>query len=106
MILYHITHRARLRSIMRHGLRCQYSQGRVACVWLAARGQRDWALRHVGIDRGYRLADIVCLRVSVPAASVRRRRPGIYTSRRDVPATAIKGIDTVAFTPLIKGVRR
>lgn len=90
VILFHLTPRHNLPSIWRHGLLPAFARGLLPAVWLCCGSRRRWAFAHVE-DQNY-TSDIVCLRVSIPRSWLVRRRRGVWTCARPIPASCLVSV--------------
>src|SRR5207248_10586336 len=90
MLLRHATLIRNLASIMRHGLLCLKSQGRLKVVWLHAPAKTWWAAYHTVGRHGGRIEAVVTLEVDVPRSCLRRSRKGLWYCTRDIPAERIR----------------
>ena len=90
MILYHATLKSRLPSILRHGLLCSKSKGRLKVVWLHTSNKSSWAALHTVKRHGGRVEAVVVLELSVPRRWLRRSRKGLWYSVRDLPAHRVR----------------
>src|SRR5262245_13500799 len=84
MLLRHATPR-RLERILRDGLRCAKSLGKLKVVWLHAPGKTAWALLHTVRRHGGRIEDVVVLEIDVPRGWLRKSRRGLWYSVNDIP---------------------
>src|SRR5262245_54847293 len=85
MLLRHATPRRRLERILRSGLLCSKSLGRLKAVWLHAPGKTAWALLHTVRRHGGRIEDVVVLEIDVPRSWLRKSRRGLWYSVKDIP---------------------
>jgi hypothetical protein len=85
MLLRYATPARNLNSILRRGLLCSRSQGRMPVVWLHTPGRSPWAVLHTVGRHGGRPEAVVVIEVEVPRRWLRRSRKGLWYSLRDVP---------------------
>ncbi len=85
-----------LAGIGRAGLLASKSRGRPPVVWLHAAGKTPWALLHTIRRHGGRVENVVILAVDVPRTWLRRSKPGLWYTPRDVPPERIRGLTTFA----------
>jgi hypothetical protein len=85
MLLRHATPARNVNSILRHGLLCSRSQGKLPVVWLHTPGRSLWAVVHTVGRHGGRPETVVVIEVEVPRRWLRRSRKGLWFCRRDVP---------------------
>ena len=90
MLLRHTTMIRNLPAVMRQGLLCSKSQGRLKAVWLHAAFKNWWAAMHVAERHGARIEAVVTVEVDVPRSWLRRSRKGLGYCTRDVPAARIR----------------
>src|SRR5262249_2909040 len=83
MLLRHATPR-RLERILRGGLLCARSLGKLKVVWLHAPGKTAWALLHTVRRHGGRIEDVVVLGLDVPRGWVRKSRQGLWSGVNDI----------------------
>jgi hypothetical protein len=96
MILRHATPVRNLPSILKAGLLCSKSQGRLPVVWFASAAKTWWAIAHVVRRHGGRIEQVVVLEVNVPRSWLRRSRRGLWYSVRDVSPQRIRRVITFA----------
>ena len=94
MLIRHATPARDLASILRLGLRCCRSRGRLPVVWACAPGKTWWAVIHVVRRHGGRVESTVVLEVDVPRRWLRRSRKGLWYCPRDVPPDRIRRVVT------------
>jgi hypothetical protein len=94
MLVRHATPARNLNSILRGGLLCSKSQGRLPAVWICSPGKTLWAAAHVVRRHGGRIESTVVLEVDVPRSWLRRSRKGLWFCPRDVPPDRIKRVLT------------
>ncbi len=95
MLLFHATPARNLAGILKAGLLCSKSQGRLPVVWLCVSSKRSWGLLHTIRRHGGRAESTVILAVSVPRRWLRRSsRKGLWICPRDVSANRIKHVLT------------
>jgi hypothetical protein len=92
MRLRHATTARNLSSILRRGLLCSKSRGRLRVVWLHAAGKTPWAILHTVKRHGGRIETVVVIEVDVPRSWLRRSRRGLCFCPRDVPPGRIRGL--------------
>ena len=85
MILRHATPARNLNSILRRGLLCSKSRGRLPAVWVCSPDKTLWAAAHVVRRHGGRIESTVVLELDVPRSWLRRSRKGLWYSPRDIP---------------------
>ena len=90
MLIRHATLIRNLPAIMRQGLLCSKSQGKLEAVWLHASSKSWWAAMHVVERHGGRIEAVVTLEVDVPRSWLRRSRKGLWYCTRDIPAGRIR----------------
>ena len=88
----HATRAKNLPGILRRGLLCSKSQGRLKAVWLTTPPYAWWAVVHVIGRHGGRVETTVVLEVDVPASWLRRSRKGLRYCTRDIPPDRIKRV--------------
>src|SRR5438270_6440876 len=66
MILRHATPARNLNSILRLGLLCSHSKGKLPVVWACSPSRSSWAVLHVIRRHGGRVETTVVLEVDVP----------------------------------------
>jgi hypothetical protein len=94
MLLRHATLARYVNSILRHGLLCSKSKGRLKVVWLHSPSRSHWALAHTVERHGGRIESVVVLEIDVPRSWLRRSKAGLWYSVRDVSASRIRGAVT------------
>jgi hypothetical protein len=94
MILRHATPAKNLNSILRLGLLCSCSKGKMPAVWACAPDKTLWAAAHVVKRHGGRIESTVVLEIDVPRSWLRRSRKGLWYSPRDIPAARIRRVLT------------
>jgi hypothetical protein len=77
MLLRHATPARNLSSILRCGLLCSKSKGRLPAVWLVSPSKSSWAVLHVIRRHGGREESTVVLEVDIPRGWLRRSRKGL-----------------------------
>ncbi len=92
MILRHATPARNLSSILRLGLLCSYSRGKLPVVWACSPARSSWAVLHVIRRHGGRVETTVVLEIDVPRSWLRKNRKGLWYSARDVPAERIRRV--------------
>ncbi len=94
MLLRHATPARNLNSILKAGLLCSRSRGRLPAVWVCSPGKTLWAAAHVIKRHGGRIESTVVLEIDVPRSWLRRSRKGLWYCRRDVPPDRIRHVLT------------
>jgi hypothetical protein len=95
MLLRHATPARNLNSILRAGLLCSKSQGKLPVVWLCSPCKSFWALLHTLKRHGGRAESTVIIEVSVPRRWLRRSaRKRLWCCARDIRPERIKGVLT------------
>ncbi len=100
MKLRHATTRARAKRIAREGFRVSKADpnAKIKGCWFTAPSLATWGVLHTQRKHGARLADVVVIEVEIPRSALTKFRRGIWFSKSDVPASAIRGtIDGSAF---------
>ena len=92
MILRHATPARNLNSILRTGLLCSHSRGKLPVVWACSPARSSWAVLHVIRRHGGRVETTVVLEIDVPRSWLRKSRKGLWYSVRDVPADRIRRV--------------
>ena len=104
MRLRHATPSRNLPSILKRGLLCRKSRGRLPVVWLHAPGKTSWALLHTVKRHSGRVEDVIVFEVNVPARWLRHSpRRGLWYVRRDVPPGRLRRLlhfNELAASPL------
>ena len=90
MLLRHATLRRNLASIMRRGLLCSKSRGKMRVVWLHTPTASAWATVHTVERHGGRVEGVVILEVDVPRGWLRRNRKRLWYSTQDVSSSRIR----------------
>jgi hypothetical protein len=96
MLLRHATPARNLNSILRRGLLCSKSRGRLKVVWLHSPARSLWALAHTVGRHGGRVERVVVLEVDVPRSWLRRSKEGLWYCPADIPPERIGGVVTFA----------
>jgi len=102
MLLRHATPARNLNSILRLGLLCSCSRGKLPVVWACSAARSSWACLHVIRRHGGRVESTVVLEVDVPRSWLRRSRKGLWYCPRDIPPERIRRVLTfqeLAATP-------
>jgi hypothetical protein len=94
MRLRHATLCKNLSGILRAGLLCSKSKGKLPVVWLHSPAQTLWGAHHTIRRHGGRVEQVVILEVTVPRSWLRRSKKGLWYCVRDVPAERIRGVIT------------
>ena len=92
MLLRHATPRRNLPGILRDGLLCSKSRGRLRVVWLHAPSKSAWGVLHTVKRHGGRVEGVVILEVEVPRGWLRRNRRKLWYSGEDVPPGRIRRV--------------
>src|SRR5262249_12280411 len=92
VLLRHATLRKNLSAIMRHGLLCSMSKGRLKVVWLHAPSKSAWATIHTVERHGGRVENVVIVEVDVPRSWLRRSRKRLWYATEDVPPSRIRRV--------------
>jgi hypothetical protein len=92
MLLRHATPARNLNSILRLGLLCSYSRGKLPVVWTCSPARSSWAVLHVIRRHGGRVESTVVLEIDVPRPWLRKNRKGLWYSVRDVPPYRIRRV--------------
>jgi hypothetical protein len=94
MKLRHATPAKNLNSILRLGLLCSKSRGKLPVVWVCSPARSSWALLHVVKRHGGRVESTVVLELDVSRSWLRRSRKGLWYCPRDVPPDRIRHVLT------------
>src|SRR5262249_49708427 len=89
MILRHATPARNLNSILRSGLLCSCSRGKLPAVWLVTPSKSSWAVLHVIKRHGGEVETTIVLEVDVPRGWLKRSRGGLRYILRDLPPERI-----------------
>ncbi len=92
MKIRHATLARNLASILKGGLLCCKSKGRLKVVWLHSLNKSSWATLHTVKRHGGRVEQVVVLELNVPRRWLRRSRKGLWYSVNDVPANRIRRV--------------
>jgi hypothetical protein len=92
--LCHATLAKNLDSILRRGLLCSKSKGKLKVVWLHAPAASSWATIHTVKRHGGRVEEVVILEVDVPRSWLRRSRRRLWYATRDIPPGRIRHVFT------------
>ena len=92
--LMHATLAGRLPSILRQGLLCAKSRGKLPAVWLCSKCRMAWACLHVLRRHGGLPQEVVVVEVTVPRTWLRGSKQGLWYVRRDVGAERIRNVVT------------
>ena len=92
MLVRHATLRRNLASIMRRGLLCWKSRGKMPVVWLHTPTATPWATVHVVRRHRGRVEGVVILEVDVPRGWLRRNRKRLWCGTGDVPPGRIRRV--------------
>ena len=88
MKIRHATLARNLASILKTGLLCCKSKGRLKVVWLHSLNKSSWATLHTVKRHGGRVEQVVVLELNVPRRWLRRSRKGLGTASTTYPPTA------------------
>lgn len=100
-MLYHVTHRGNLRSIMEKGLLTSYAQSKAKRVWLLEYEKLLWAEGHVCLRHKCSPSDLVALRVSEARIKPKSSgREGLYYVDEDVPVSEIESCFEIMLCPV------
>jgi hypothetical protein len=94
MQIRHATPARNLNSILRQGLLCSHSKGKLAVVWACSLAKTWWSVIHVVKRHGGRVESAVVLELDVPRSWLRRSRKGLWYCPRDIPPGRIKRVLT------------
>jgi hypothetical protein len=95
MLLRHATLAKNLPGILRAGLLCSKSQGKLPVVWLCSPGQSTWATLHTVRRHGGRVEGVVLVELDVPRGWLRRSaRKRLWYSPYDIPPGRIRRVLT------------
>jgi hypothetical protein len=94
MLVRHATPARNLNSILRRGLLCEHSRGKLPVVWACSAARSWWALAHVVKRHGGRVESTVVVEVDVPRSWLRRSRKGLWYCPRDIPPDRIRRVLT------------
>jgi hypothetical protein len=94
MLLRHATPARNLNSILRLGLLCSHSKGKLPAVWVCSPCKTLWAAAHVVRRHGGRIESTVVLELDVPRSWLRRNRKGLWYSPRDIPPGRVRRVLT------------
>ena len=92
MRIRHATPRRNLPAILRQGLLCSKSRGKLKVVWLHSPTATPWAAIHTVRRHGGRVEGVVILEVDVPRSWLRRNRRRLWYSTLDIPAGRIRRV--------------
>jgi hypothetical protein len=93
--LRHATFAKNLPRILRAGLLCSKSQGKLPVVWLCSPGQSSWATLHTVKRHGGRVESVVLIELDVPRSWLRRSaRKRLWYCPRDIPPARIRHVFT------------
>ena len=80
MILYHVTHRRNVPSILARGLLPSKSSGKLKAVWCVEGPLLAWATAHVSKRHGWPLCCLRVIRIITPRRSLTKTaRPKVWT---------------------------
>jgi hypothetical protein len=83
--VFHVTHQNSVESIRANGLDPALSRRPAKRVWLADLIALPWAIRHVTMTQGWRLDEIVVLRVTLPREVLTTHRTGVHYVHSLIP---------------------
>ena len=92
MILRHATPARNLNSILRTGLLCSHSRGKLPVVWACSPARSSWPVLHVIRRHSGRVETTVVLEIDVPRSWLRKSRKGLWYSTGDVPADRVRRV--------------
>lgn len=90
MLLRHATPARNLASILKAGLLCSKSAGKMPVVWMCSPTRASWAILHTVKRHGGRVETTVVLELDVPRSWLRKSRKGLWFCTRDVPPARIR----------------
>jgi hypothetical protein len=90
----HATPARNLNSILRRGLLCSHSRGKLPVVWACSPARSWWAVLHVVKRHGGRVESTVVLELAVPRSWLRRNRKGLWYCPLDIPPDRIRRVLT------------
>jgi hypothetical protein len=99
MILRHATPARNLNSILRGGLLCSHSRGRLPVVWACSPARSSWVVLHVIRRHGGRVESTVVLEIEVPRRWLRRSKRGLWYCPRDIAPERIRRV--LSFAELV-----
>jgi hypothetical protein len=95
MLLRHATLARNLPSILRAGLLCSKSRGKLPVVWLHTPAKSAWATLHTVRRHGGRVESVVLIELDVPHGWLRRSsRKRLWYCPRDIPPDRIRHVFT------------
>jgi hypothetical protein len=94
VLLRHATLAKNLPGILRAGLLCSHSQGKLPAVWACSPARSWWAVLHVVKRHGGRVESTVVLEMDVPRSWLRRSRKGLWYCPTDIPPERIQRVLT------------
>ena len=95
MRLRHATLARHLPGVLRNGLLCSKSKGKLPAIWFTSPGKSSWATLHVVKRHGGRVESVVILEVDVPRSWLRRSaRKRLWYTLRDVGPERIRRVFT------------
>lgn len=71
-------------SILKAGLLCKKSQGRLQVVWLHSPAKSTWAMLHTVKRHGGRIESVAVIELKVPRRWLRKSRRGLWYCTRDI----------------------
>lgn len=96
MTLYHVTTASLLPAILREGLRPDLAQTVRQEVWLVEANRLLWAFMHVARRHGCCVGSLAAVRVAVPAARLRSRGNGLFTTAILVGPKCIRAVTSLS----------
>src|SRR5262249_6256939 len=109
MLLRHATPARNLNSILRGGLLCSHSKGKLRVGWAGSPARSGWGILRVIKRHGGRVESTVVLELDVPRSWLRRHKKRLWFCPRDVPTDRIRRVLTfqeLAGSPVEETVRR
>jgi hypothetical protein len=94
MLLRHATPARNVNSILKAGLLCSRSRGKMPVVWVCSPCKTWWAVIHTVERHGGRVESTVVIELDVPRSWLCRNRKGLWYCPRDVPPDRIKHVLT------------
>jgi hypothetical protein len=92
MLVLHATPARNLNSVLRLGVLCSHSRGKLPVVWACSPSRSSWAVLHVIKRHGGRVESTVVLELAVPRSWLRRSRKGLWYCPRDIPPARIRRV--------------
>ena len=94
MLLYHATLAGNKRSIGKHGVSTDRSQGATRSVWGVEGSMKWWAMVHCVRRHGGRIEDVVVLEIDTQDTPVHRFRGGLWYSMHTWHPSQIRRVMT------------